>query len=443
LDLHEDIGSQYFCGEGIPNYYVKELMENKSSRVAQVKPFPYPATLFDLKLNSTRLAQVKGNAHYCAAELNKAGFHGAFGLWTATQQVGAIWHTLYFDDESDLQAGFVRVWEAIAKYFGQKENHSPYILGYELLNEPSAMCLHECENGGVSKQSDQAKIMQMYEKAAKAIRKWVKTGLIFFEIGMDSNTYGKERHLWRTFDHTPVSKADPNSVVAYHVYQCGVDQLGDGSGCYDVQKEYMQHNIKYSSNIGAASFITEFGSLGEHQQDQEASVAELTSAANELLQSWSYWEYAYWRGQPTSNTDEGMFNISAHTVDMTKFWMLTHPYCRAVQGTHLGMRWDRGSNILHCAIKMDPAIKAPTEVFLGPWLPKRVEVTTYPPSSVTAVRKGSFLQLYSTLQEVQGVDVHIHVSSESEEPQDVVKQALSHGEAQSPAQSTVEALSTE
>lgn len=166
-----------------------------------------------------------------------------------------------------------------------------------------------------------------------------------------------------------------------------------------------------AKTLNAGSALTEFGSVGEHQPHAEHEIKELIHSANKRLQSWAYWSYESVHPQPTSNLDEGMYNGSNHEVDLTKFYTLTQPYCRAVQGRHLSMNWDPNVGMkLELKLHLDPFIDAPTEVYLGSWKPKTVRVVTTPANAVTWQREGSLLYMFATSPIAQDVSVDIHIS---------------------------------
>merc|ERR1711988_1296408 len=140
------------------------------------------------------------------------------------------------------------------------------------------------------------------------------------------------------------------------------------------------------------------GSVGKYQPRQEANIFHLIQAANQQLQSWVYWQYTYVHAQPTSNRDEGLYNENNGTFDTTKLGMLTQPYCRAVQGTHLSMHWAPETSVLECRVMMDPAVLAPTEVYLGP-SPVSTAVSTTPANAVKTEIHGNVLHLFSQLKD--------------------------------------------
>ena len=124
-DLHQDLLSRHFCGEGVPEFYVEHLLANKSSRLARAAPFPMPAYR-PLKLNESGLPSLSD----CLSN--------QFDTYYRSERVGALFAEL-FTPGTPLHTGFVDFWRAVATQFSA--GRSPSLLGYELMNEPSAQCL--------------------------------------------------------------------------------------------------------------------------------------------------------------------------------------------------------------------------------------------------------------------------------------------------------------
>ena len=84
--------------------------------------------------------------------------------------------------------------------------------------------------------------------------------------------------------------------------------------------------------------------------------------ADARLQSWTFWDLAHffdWRNPhpaPGCNGDPECRNL--------KF--MARPYAQAVAGTPLNMRFDMASGVFTLNMTPDPAIHAPTEIFLPP-----------------------------------------------------------------------------
>jgi len=414
LELHQDIGSRLFCGEGIPAYYIEKLLADNTTILGKAPAFPYPAN-YAYGLNIT-IADVKDKEGYCMELLADMNMKGDFGVYSNTAAVGALWKTLYTPG-SVLFDGYIRVWEGVSTFFAKPENFSPFISGFELLNEPTASCVDGCDlteyntiSGTVGNQKIMDSLMNLYVHAAKKIRKQLPKIVLYFEIGMDMYTYTNDVKRWFKFKRKPVPEDDPNAVVGYHSYFC-VAWHYKGKTCVDVQNTAIDFQMKYANALNAGSALTEFGSVGKHQPRAEHEIGELIASADARLQSWAYWSYESIHPQPTSNLDEGMYNGTDGQVDLTKFYILTQPYARAVQGKHISTTWKPNENMkLELRLHLDPAISAPTEIFLGAWNPVGFRVITVPDNAVKFQREGSLLFMFTALDTAMDVRVDIHIS---------------------------------
>lgn len=382
LDVHQDIGPGAFCGEGIPHYYVAEMLANSSSRAGKAKPFPYPSDVANPKLKGVN-AVTGWDHNYCNQVLTEAGESGGFGNWVATDQNGAIWRTL-LDPDSDFRLGYMQMWNAVARFVSMPEHRSPYLLGYELLNEPVASCLGGCKavhhfdsktnktsistTGSQSTPAEQEMYLQLFTEASYMIRQHDDVSLILFEFGADSNTQGTQASKWASFPKKPGSPRDNNFVLAYHSYQCQAWHL-KGSACAKVQESFIDFNKKQAKKMDTASFLTEFGAIGEGDSVGLDNLARLVSQMNGALQSWSYWAYKFMDDITTCNFREGIINASTGHIDNGKFHILTAPYSTAAQGKHVYLDWNPEAERLVTTVQIDPSLRsylAPTEFFLGP-----------------------------------------------------------------------------
>jgi endoglycosylceramidase len=368
LDLHSDIGSEYFCGEGIPNFYVAELLKDPNSLMSRSKKFPYPSNAsyipqpyLGILQNSVSPEQ---HSRWCANLLKKAGRNGDFGFITDSAKVGAMWNSLYTPG-TELNKGFIRLWGVISKFFSDPANDSPFIIGYELINEPAYNCVNgdtDCHPKAATQATASLIYEHLYKDASAAIRVNDPKRLIFFEAMLSEGIM----ELWKELTAPVDAYVDHNSVYSYHVYTCAYATLLGINDCDTIQRLQIDAAVHYAKAVGTGAFMTEFGSVGAGQPNQELHVERLVKAAESHMQSWIYWQYKSVHSEPTTHHDEGFYNATTGKVDMTKFAMLTPPYCRAAQGTHTGMHWNKLTQVLTVSLILDSAISAPTEIFMGP-----------------------------------------------------------------------------
>ncbi|CAK9048885.1 Endoglycoceramidase (EGCase) (Glycosphingolipid-specific enzyme) (GSL-specific enzyme) [Durusdinium trenchii] len=348
-DLHQDLGSRYFCGEGFPEAYVEELLRDPSSQMSQVPRFPHPFP--DLPRNESGVPSLQG----CLQRL--------FSEYYSTYQVGALFAELYRSG-SRLQDGFLRFWTAISNEF----KDDPNLLGYELLNEPSGTCLkaHDafaCRLSGhampveFNNKVEAYYLTPLYQAAARAIRETGAKQVIFYEgtvwpkVGAD------------VFPG-PALGAETQQALAYHIY-C---QPGDGDNwpsglvCDAAQEIFERTYYPFLHKYQMPGFMTEFGAVGGNKNEMK-HITNLLDAADKHFQSWSYWQLKTFRDFTTSNTAEAIFTPDGQ-VEINKLSALSRTYAPAIAGRPLKMEYDsfKRSFVLDYVATVK---EAPTEIYLN------------------------------------------------------------------------------
>jgi len=331
-----------------------------------------------------------------------------------------MWRTLYTPG-SELQKGYIKVWEQIASFFSQPEYNSPFIMGYELLNEPSAGCINGCgmENyggafwgidGAYGTPSIQEMLLKLYQKATKVIRTYDPTRLIIFEVGMDFGSYSGDPGLWANMTAKPVGIEDPNAMVGYHSYHCQVQGLR-GEACDKTQREVVNYQKNWAAQVMAGSLLSEFGAIGFEHKGEVANLGDMVKVCQDHLQSWVYWSYKLMHDFTTMDMQESLVNpINGSINTGPRLEALTRPYAPAVQGIHCAMDWDPSSGQLQLCYEYDPSILTPTEVYLGTGPIESVHVETIPNNAVFTMHRGNWLQMWTQLKMKQQVRVIVYIN---------------------------------
>ena len=111
VDLHQDLGSRFVCGEGFPDWAVA-IREDASEFPSPVAKGPYP-------LDEDGYPQLE----WC---LNKS-----FGMYYISQAVESVFQNFY-NNTNGAADHFALFWKNVASVF----KDCPTLLGYELINEP-------------------------------------------------------------------------------------------------------------------------------------------------------------------------------------------------------------------------------------------------------------------------------------------------------------------
>jgi len=393
VDLHQDIGSRRFCGEGFPEYYVDELLGDNGSLVATAKPFPAPKE--NPAVNSSGFPSLE--------DCLKTPFQDYY----ATYQVGALWRSLY-ETGSALNSGFLRFWSAVATEFKNVD----HVLGYDLLNEPSGWCITgSCRSiPDLGNTVEKEFLMPLYQAAAAQIRQVDPNHILFYE----PTVYPKLKQLLTGGHAFPeaVLGNDTQQGLAYHVY-C---QPNDGAGimagieCKLAQDIFTNEFYSFLGKYPVAGFMTEFGAIGDSKGELN-HLNRLMGFADDQFFSWTYWMLKSYHDFTTSNKAEPLYGPDGQ-VEMQKLRTLSRTYAQAVQGMPMRMRFDPANADFEFDFKASNAT-GPTEIYLNEDLhyPNGYSVSVSPEGCITPDSKHerNFLRLHVYLVSCIGQVISIRI----------------------------------
>jgi endoglycosylceramidase len=290
LDFHQDAFNERFAGEGFPDWATND----------DGLPF------FDL---------------------------GSFFLNDQTPAVQRAYDH-FWNDDNDLWRYYTQAWVTVAK----KWRDQPYLMGYDLFNEPNAGTqMLTCANPAGCPVFD-ARMQTMFDHVRAAIRTVDKRNLVWFEPQFLFNAISQSN-----FTHVD----DPAVALSWHDYACtpafvegGV--FPDDVDCTVNQPRVMDNAAKQMAVMGAGGAMTEFGA-----EDDLADLARMTSYGDEHLTGWMYWAYKLW-SDPTGSNNEGMFGDDAKpsTLKQAKLDVLFHPYPQEIAGTPTEIGWDASKSTM-------------------------------------------------------------------------------------------------
>lgn len=338
VDAHQDLFTRQCCGEGAPDWAV----DFGSFSL----PFPLPAT------GATVFPKDK-NGYPPLSECLKYGF----GQFYFAEQTMAAFQSLY-DNRRGIQDGFISYWSKLAQTF----KDSPYVLGYELINEPFAGNVYANPSLIVPGVADRANLYPMYQRLHRAIRQWDDQHVIFYECATND--------LWEVgFPEGPGGHAyDDRQAFAYHIY-CG-PQDSDGSPgsviLCDAEDTYFYS--LYNSTIkrlGGGYFMTEFGAMANNSRGID-NMRYLTGQADRHLSSWTYWQFKGYNDITTSSqpTAESFYD-AAGELEVNKVKALSRTYARAIAGTPTAMNFDPETSVFQLTYILNLKVSQPTEIYLN------------------------------------------------------------------------------
>jgi endoglycosylceramidase len=331
LDMHEDVYSSEFGGEGAPAWAVCT-----DGHPIGTLPGRWSNTYNDLALISS-----------------------VRNFWTN-------------DVVGNLQGEYIRSWKAVATYFSA----NPWVVGFDPINEPFTKTLQagstevaarlECLYTG---QSDPGR--SIIDGSVLAcppgdpnvglvdfFRKVAPDKLVFFE----PDIYSSSGHP------NDIGPMNFNGLVFnFHDY-CGLRSGVTGNptdlnACVDQELRTMQRRSEERPDMasvkqpeGPAWFMSEFGAT-----TSEPLMGRLTKIADELQLGWTYWQWKYY-DDPTGSSAEALVGADGTLSPATS--AVSRAYPQAVAGTPVSYSFDPATLEFHLLYVPRETTGAPTVIFV-------------------------------------------------------------------------------
>jgi endoglycosylceramidase len=328
LDMHEDVYSNVFGGEGAPDWAV------------------------------------------CTNGLPITRLPGRWSNTYASPALNAAVHNFWTNDVvGDLQGEYDRAWAAVAAGF----SNDPWVAGYDPINEPFTTTLEkigpeeldirlECFYTGTATPGrllDGTQILSCPPADPKE-------GLIPTILAVDPNhLIFREPTVFASqgMPNYVGAMPFPNLVLNFHDY-CGY-RSGVTGNPYNLPACVAQEEstfIRRTSEsplvatsyepLGLPVFMSEFGATRS-----PALLASLTRLANQALIGWAYWSWKYY-DDPTGSSAEALASASGRLYSTAG--VLSQPYPEAVAGLLTLINYDPTSHAFYLNFASDPKIHAPT-----------------------------------------------------------------------------------
>ncbi|KAA1418755.1 glycoside hydrolase family 5 protein [Nocardioides humilatus] len=317
LDAHQDQWHETYGGEGVPDW-------------AMIRPAP-----FNL--------------------LPPVNLPFPLGYWTP--EVSTVFDR-FWANKDGLLDGWVDAWKVAAGWWQDQ----PYLMGYDLMNEPwMGLEWSNCLKAGCHA-SYTKELQPAFEKATTAIRALDSQNIVWWEpqqlaAGQKAPTYlepmAGERRLglsWHNYcqDVFLESQGIPGGKV---------------ENCWKFSRDREQNAVAQARKIRAVPMMSEWGAT-----DNVRAVEIDAAVADEHLMSWLHWAYKRWEDPTTADDAQGMFTDDADltSVKTEKLLKLVRTYAQAVAGTPTKMSFDAVTGDFLLRYRPDPTITQPTEVFVSP-----------------------------------------------------------------------------
>ena len=398
LDCHQDLFSPKFCGEGAPDFAV--LYPDPPTNPIL---FPLPISLKPFTVDPTTGYPYR----------NECSQHSFF-LYYFSDATGKAWQSFY-DNEQQIQDQFVLFWGVVAKRFAR----NPYVLGYELLNEPWAGDIYSHPSQLEPPVADPHNLMPLYAKLHTAIRQYDDDHIIFFEptvlvtqipfsgVGSTGLTEGPGGPAY-----------NDRQVLSYHMYCILQDKSGQPSNtaaCDFLDQDIMGIRMGDLQRLQLAGFMTEWGAYDTTQPYSNAyeDALELMGLSDLYLQPWTYWQYKGYGDITTqSNTGEGLW-FSNGTLDVDKLKLLSRTYAQAVAGRYVSQLFNTANGDFVLTFEANVSISSPTVIFLNEKLyyPNGYSVMIVPSNATSYTKTPNQLLITFQPQVTSGQIIYVTVKT--------------------------------
>lgn len=264
----------------------------------------------------------------------QAGFPGNYFLQPALQKAyDNFWANAAVDGES-LQDWYAGAVKHVAAYF----NSNPYVLGYDLYNEPfPGTGIWTCLTPGIGCPAQDATLTAFYKKITAAVRTVNSAAMLFGEP-------------WVTFDlgypSALGSTGDPEAGVSFHDY-CPFNSISTtlNIACPPFNNAVFGNADAISSRTGDAQLLTEFGATNDPDV-----LSSVVAGAEQAKVGWLMWAFCGC-GDPTgSPAVEGLVNNPAaaptgSNVNTAMLDALAVPHPELVAGTPDSYGYDTSTGV--------------------------------------------------------------------------------------------------
>lgn len=319
LDMHQDCLSEKFCGEGIPDWAVN---------TGSAQPFPLPLAPAFSTDPTTGYPYPEDCAKFSWSD------------YQATQAGSAAYQALYNNTD-----GLLDSWSSFWARTAQQFVDNPYVLGYELINEPWAGYWYDNLKLLLPTVADKINLAPAYEVINKAIREVDDCHNVFFEsVTWDELEVG--------FEQVPGGSDYANrSVLSYHFY---IPPQVNQEISFSMRHADIQR-------LHCAGFLTEFDI--SYRDGNQAQIIETMDVADQYLQSWLGWEYKPF--DPITGADSSIWFPNG-TLDTGAIDILSRTYATAVAGVTTSMTYSADSKSFDLIYNTSSACTyAVTQVYLN------------------------------------------------------------------------------
>lgn len=303
LDMHQDIYSSVFGGDGAPEWAVH---------------------------TNGNVINTDNSGPWWMKYIDPAVSTAFLNFWE---------YTAY----KDLQDNYILCWKKVAERF---KNNS-YVIGYDLMNEPFGGDLINTVSG----QFEKTYLADFYRRLIPAIRNIDNNKYIFFEPKSVGVTFGWASGIPKINDSR---KGDKKLVYSPHLYPFGLHEGQNYTALDKINiEQWKSERSKDLQLQGTPMLVGEFG-LSPDNDGYDRYLTDVLKIFDDFRSNWSYW----------SNDQGGWSPLNGDRSETPILQHLIRPYPRAVAGKIIAYNYNTDSKKFWVKFKSNSDIKLPTELFI-------------------------------------------------------------------------------
>jgi endoglycosylceramidase len=334
IDIHQDLFSRVFCGEGVPVFYSKNLPYKKKCNESILSYFLNLVGMctsvdtFGWKYDDNGLPEIES----CRNDFVRTS--------QSSIEIGSS-YGLFYDNVNNIRNNYFDFMEVIAAFFKGNE----YILGMDPWNEPLPKGILSDFQNFLPSFADDKYLTPLYRDLYNRLRKIDKDLIYLFEPFPVPDTIPLFGGIFLpSFSESPLgSENTDKQIFNVHSYcilagvkydeKTNEPKLEDAkTTCPKFHSGKIKQNKHEGLKNGMQTIITEFGACS----DSEACYYEmkgLLDAADENAVGWAYWMYKPYADHTTSaNWElEGLFYKDG-TLQKIKEKALSRTYIQKYPG---------------------------------------------------------------------------------------------------------------
>lgn len=382
LDAHQDVAARIACGEGVPDFYAKDIEKDSDYCFSKVLD-PLLKKIGACKSMDSYGYKKDKNGDPILADCAKKTFTDYY----ATSEVMSVFRAIY-DNKIHMQEKYVDYWAEVA----DKLSQNPYVVGFDPINEPGPGfdSITDMFQSLMPGQFDVRKLEPLYKKIYARLHAANKSNVMWFEpcqfpdgvspgipgypgvfnVGFKTppgGNIGSATHILN--DHAYCCQAGPDVCAA-----TGEPQTKDKARCGAWHEKKIGKRAQNAKRLGVPLFFSEFGSC----TNSAPCVTELNQVLDEsekyLTTGWAYWQYKNYMDLTSTSGDrpEGFFN-SDGTVQNLKVKALSRTYLKHAQGTIVSTRFAHEdqdqlkAGQFMAEVEVDASIEAPSVLHAFQW----------------------------------------------------------------------------